>query len=240
MSDANKLFLSIFVILAVYITVISPSYSSEKINAGVVYEFYLDVNNQIRQESIYDVKNLPEIKDEEINIAYFKEFRPLNMLCEKNVSIVQKLPKKTFNYRQIPKEYNLSLQDRIMAASKLNPSFEDYFAQALDLKNKEKYKEALEEINKALEIDHLSAQGYFLKADILRLNKKYKESVFAYAVAIELDPYCTDAYFNIAKILESSDKKELALEYYRYAYSTNPNDYEIRNIILNYQRQGIN
>ena len=50
----------------------------------------------------------------------------------------------------------------------------------------------------------------------------------------------TDAYFNIAKILENANKKELALEYYRYAYSTKPNDYEIRNIILAYEKQGIN
>ena len=94
--------------------------------------------------------------------------------------------------------------------------------------------------NLALKENPLNTEGHFLKADILRLNGNYQESVFEYAIAINIDPMLTDAYFNIAKILENANKKELALEYYRYAYSTKPNDYEIRNIILAYEKQGIN
>lgn len=235
----NHLF--VFLALIIAICTINPSFCVEKINAGVVYEFYLDVNNQITDSTNIAPKNLPTISNEEVNIAYFKDFRPINMLSEKNLFTIQKPARKAINYEKIPKEYNLSLDPKnIQAAAKITPSYNELFARAVNLKNKEKYKDALEAINLALKENPLNTEGHFLKADILRLNGNYSESVFEYAVAINIDPMCTDAYFNIAKILENANKKELALEYYRYAYSTKPNDYEIRNIILAYEKQGIN
>ena len=233
----------LFIILSVIATICTSntSFCNEKINAGVVYEFYLDVHNQIQQDKHFDVDKLPEINNEEINIAYFKDFRPLEMLSLKDSYIIKNTKTKNNNLEKIPKEYTLSLKpEKIAAAAKIMPTYNELFTNALNLKNKEKYNEALREINLALEQNPLSSQGHFLKADILRLNGNYKESVFEYSLAINIDPMYTDAYFNIAKILENADKKELALEYYRYAYTTKPNDYQIRNIILAYEKQGIN
>lgn len=233
----------LFIILSVIATICTSntSFCNEKINAGVVYEFYLDVHNQIQQDKHFDVDKLPEINNEEINIAYFKDFRPLEMLSLKDSYIIKNTKTKNNNLEKIPKEYTLSLKpEKIAAAAKIMPTYNELFTNALNLKNKEKYNEALREINLALEQNPLSPQGHFLKADILRLNGNYKESVFEYSLAINIDPMYTDAYFNIAKILENADKKELALEYYRYAYTTKPNDYQIRNIILAYEKQGIN
>ncbi len=235
----NHLF--IFLFLMTIFFGINPAFCTEKINAGIVYEFYLDVNNQIPQESYYSTKNLPEITNEEVNIAYFKDFRPINMLSVDNIYTIKKNIKKAANYQKIPTEYNLSLEsETIVAAAKIAPGFDELFSKALNYKNKQKYKDALENIDLALKENPLSVEGHFLKADILRLSGNFKESVFEYTLAINIDPCCTDAYYNIAKILESTNKKGLALEYYRYAYSTKPDDYEIRNIILSYERQGIN
>lgn len=234
----NHLF--VILLLAAISYGINCAYCDEKINAGVVYEFYLDIGNQIPEQNTINVKKLPEIKNEEINIAYFKDFRPLNMLSARNAYTVKKPSHKIANYEQIPEQYNLSLEQKnIIAAAKITPTFDELFSKALNYKNKEKYKDALETVNIALKENPLSVEGHFLKADILRLTRNFKESVFEYTLAINIDPYCTDAYFNIAKILENTDKKELALEYYRYAYTTKPDDYEIRNIILSYEKQNL-
>ena len=74
----NHLF--VFLALIIAFCSINPSFCVEKINAGVVYEFYLDVNNQITDSTNITPKNLPTISNEEVNIAYFKDFRPINML----------------------------------------------------------------------------------------------------------------------------------------------------------------
>ena len=232
---------TLFYILILGLCTFNPALSDEKINAGIVYEFYLDLQNQIPTSVKYSTKNLPQIKDEEVNIAYFKDFRPLNMLSINDAYIIEKVNAKSVKKQEIPKEYNINLKEgKIMAAAKIAPSYEELFKRAVSYKNKEKYKNALDSINEALKENPLSLEGHFLKADILRLCGKYRESVFEYTLAINIDPNCTDAYFNIAKILENTNNKELALQYYRHAYTTNPNDYEIRNIILSYERNNIN
>ena len=231
----------LFLVFTLGICTCTSAFASEKINAGVVYEFYLDLKNQIPSCVKYGVKNLPTISNEEINVAYFKNFRPLNMLSLEETYTIKKANAKNCSKTEIPKEYNISLKEgKVAAAAKVAPTYDELFNRALYFKNKEKYKNALSTIDEALSKNPLSLEGHFLKADILRLCGKFRESVFEYALAIDIDPNCTDAYFNIARILENTDNKELALQYYRHAYTTNPNDYEIRNIILTYERNNIN
>lgn len=235
---AKNVLLSAFIL---YLCGSGAIFAAEKINAGVVYEFYLDLENQIPSCTKYTTKSLPEIKDEEVNVAYFKGFRPLNMLSFSETYTIERANLKKPSKQQIPKEYNISLKNgKIAAAAKIEPAYEELFKQALSYKNKEKYKNALSAIEEALDKNPLSLEGHFLKADILRLSGKYRESVFEYTLAIDINPNCTDAYFNIARILENTDNKELALQYYRHAYTTNPDDYEIRNIILSYEKNNIN
>ena len=220
---------------------LNPVFCAEKINAGIVYEFYLDLKNQIPSNVKYSTKNLPQINNEELNIAYYKDFRPLNMLSLRNTYTIKKSAPKILNNFKTPKEYNLSLKEnKIAAAAKIEPAYDDYFNLAIKYKNKEKYKEALNAVDEALRENPHSLEGHFLKADILRLDGQFRESVLEYTLAITIDPKCTDAYFNIAKIFENARNKKLALEYYRYAYSTKPDDYQIRNIILSYEKEGIN
>lgn len=217
------------------------SYCSEKINAGVVYEFHLNGSEQIPQSIPIDTKKLPEINNQELNLSYYKGFRPLNLLSAKNTYTISNPKSKKPKYEKVPKEYSISLNSqKITAAAKITPTYEEYLTLAVNLKSKEKYKDALENINHAIEKNPLSMEAHFLKADILRCLNNYKDSIVEYMLAININPSCTDAYFNIAKIFENSGNKELALEYYRYAYSTKPSDYEIRNIILGYEKAGFN
>ena len=217
------------------------SLCAERINAGVVYEFYLDIPNQIPSNTKIDVKKLPEITDEEVNLAFYKDFRPLNMLSMRSTYTIASKSEKRLKYERIPESYTISLNtQKIAAAAKITPSFRELLASALNFKNKEKNKYALENVILAIEKNPLSVEAHFLKADILRQSGNYRDSVLEYTLAINIDPKCTDAYYNIAKILENSGQKELALEYFRYAYSTKPDDYEIRNIILSYEKSGIN
>ncbi len=242
MNNSNKKILYAIAIFAAFLTSQAQiAFCDEKINAGVVYEFYLDVGNQIPTAKTIDTKKLPEINTQEVNLAYYKGFRPLNLLSSKNIYTISTPKDKKLKYEKIPKEYSISLNpQKIAAAAKITPTYEEYLALAVNFKGKEKYNDALANINSAIEKNPLSMEAHFMKADILRCLNRYKDSIVEYILAINIDPNCTDAYFNIAKIFESSGNDELALEYYRYAYSTKPDDYEIRNIILGYEKSKIN
>ncbi len=242
MNNSAKKILYATIVAALFMTYqAQPTFCDEKINAGVVYEFYLDVGNQIPANKPIDTKKLPEINTQEVNLAYYKGFRPLNLLSAKNVYTISAPKDKKLKYEKIPKEYSISLNpQKIAAAAKITPTYEEYLALAVNFKGKEKYNDALTNIDGAIEKNPLSMEAHFLKADILRCLNRYKDSIIEYMLAINIDPKCTDAYFNIAKIFESSGNDELALEYYRYAYSTKPDDYEIRNIILGYEKSKIN
>lgn len=217
----------------------SCAFAQDKINAGVVYEFYIDVQNQIA-EPIKPMAKLPKIEYSQVNMSYYKDFRPLDMLSSSN-TYTQKKKRFIAQKENIPKEYSISLNpDKIAAAAKLAPDPNELLKSALILRNKEKYSQALNILNQAIESDPALVEAYFLKGDILRLEGKLSESVTQYLMVVNLSPLYTDAYYNIAKIFESSGNIELALDYYRYAYSTNPCDFEIKNIILNYEKQNIN
>lgn len=230
----------IFSVMFCGFSITNPSFCTEKINAGVVYEFYLDLKNQIPSANKITTENLPKISDEDINLAFYNGYRPLNMLSLKNTYTIMNTVKKHQRYETIPEQYTISLKPNNAITKEAQPTYEELFALAMNLKNKEKYHDAIENVNKAIEKNPLSMEAHFLKGDILRQNGNYRDSITEYVSAINIDPSCTDAYFNIAKILENSDNKELALEYYRYAYSTKPDDYEIRNIILSYEKANIN
>lgn len=242
MNNSNKKILYAIAIFAAFLTSQAQiAFCDEKINAGIVYEFYLDVGNQIPTAKTIDTKKLPEINTQEVNLAYYKGFRPLNLLSSKNIYTISTPKDKKLKYEKIPKEYSISLNpQKIASAAKITPTYEEYLALAVNFKGKEKYNDALTNINSAIEKNPLSMEAHFMKADILRCLNRYKDSIVEYMLAINIDPNCTDAYFNIAKIFESSGNDELALEYYRYAYSTKPDDYEIRNIILGYEKSKIN
>ena len=116
-----------------------------------------------------------------------------------------------------------------------NPNnIEVIFACAIQLKNDNNLDLALSFANEAIEIDPDNALSHFLKGDILRKKEMFKEAADEYIYTTQINPYCADAYYNIAKILELLDDRELALDYYKTAYQVNPQDEELKNILMDY------
>lgn len=208
----------------------------EKINAHTSMDFYIDIQNSIIE--LPNLENqLPQINTNELDFAYQKGFRQLDLLSVADIFTLR--PKKIVGAtkkEKIPTKYNISFDEQQKQNQK--QSVDELYSLALRYKNRQFYKKALDLVDLALE-EKQTAPGHFLKADILRAKGDFDLSINEYHKVIELDNNCTDAYFNIAKIYELANNRKMALEYFRHAYTTNPQDYEIKNIILNYERNGI-
>ena len=217
-----------------------PSFADDVMKGGVTYDY----NTSIRANEIES--KLPVIEKDFVDLNYSIEFKPLNLLPEDEM-VIKKLPSFPSikgGSRYIPDNYEVSLSTgrakgnydsskNIEFMLRQNPNNNELlYAYAIQLKNEKQLEKALFIVNKALENNPDFALAHFLKGDILRNMEKYKEAVDEYLYTTQINPYCADAYYNIAKILELLDDRELALDYYKTAYQVNPNDTEIRDIIL--------
>ncbi len=216
-----------------------PSFA-DTMKGGVSYDYDNSIN-------VVEIQNqLPKIEKDFVDLNYSINFKPLNMLSEDEM-VIKKTPaspKIKGGSSYIPDNYEISLStgkkkgnydtsSNLEIMLKQNPNNRELlYAYAIQLKNEQQFERALSAVNKALENDPDFALAHFLKGDILRNMEKFKEAVDEYLYTTQINPYCADAYFNIAKILELLDDRELALDYYKTAYQANPNDTEIRDIIL--------
>lgn len=66
-----------------------------------------------------------------------------------------------------------------------------------------KYEDAIENINKSLELKNDWAIPYFYRGAVYDAMKKYDEAMLDYTKALSLDDKMTDAYYNRAKIILS-------------------------------------
>ena len=64
-----------------------------------------------------------------------------------------------------------------------------------------KYEDAIENINKSLELKNDWAIPYFYRGAVYDVMKKYDEAMLDYTKALSLDDKMTDAYYNRAKII---------------------------------------
>ena len=75
-----------------------------------------------------------------------------------------------------------------------------YYKKGLDHGKLEKYQEAIENFNKAIELDPNSVSFYFARGDVYEILRKYEEAINDYNKAIELDPNCKFAIENLKKL----------------------------------------
>ncbi len=218
-----------------------PAFAGDTVRGGIS----LDFNNQ-NPETEKIQKSLPLMEKGFIDLNYSVNFKPLALLGADEVKISKSIyhPHIETPMQYTPDSYEVSLstgraEGQIDSSRKLemmlkrNPDNKELlFAYAIQLKNEKEYGRALEIVNKAISQDPDYALSHFLKGDILRNMGEYKEAVGEYLYTTQINPYCADAYYNVAKILELLDDRELALDYYKTAYQANPNDNEIRDIIL--------
>lgn len=217
------------------------AFAGDRFNAGVSFDYKKTENPEINE-----VQNkLPVLEKDFIDLNYSIDYKPLNLLglddfVIKKQNSVTKFQTPSF----VPENYEVSLstgqiKGNVNSTNQLenlirkNPENKDLlFAYAIQLKNEGRLKEALSVADKAVETDPDFALAHFLRGDILRTMERFREAADEYIYTTQINPYCADAYYNIAKILELLDNRELALDYYKTAYQVNPNDVEIRDIIL--------
>lgn len=216
-----------------------PSFA-DTMKGGVSYDFDSSIDTKKIQNQ------LPKLEKDFVDLNYSIDFKPLNLLSEDEM-VIKKQPTYPIikdGPKYTPDNYEISLSTgrakgnfdtskNIELMLRQNPNNNELlYAYAIQLKNEKQLEKALNIVNKALENNPDFALAHFLKGDILRNMEKFKEAVEEYLYTTQINPYCADAYYNIAKILELLDDRELALDYYKTAYQINPNDTEIRDIIL--------
>lgn len=218
------------------------------LQAGISMDYAPEIDENVIYSSPIDFISLPNADNNDL--AYFIRFKPLNMLSASEIAPLEHSIKVRANRSaSVPSVYNISFANggKLQYESKVpsieelirkNPKRAEYiYVYAVQLKNQGKLSDAINQIDKALRLDYNYALGHFLKGDILRNMGNFKAAAKEYVATIQINPYCTDAYFNIAKMLEIYGNSDLALNYYKMAYSVSPNDLEIRNQILKLSRK---
>jgi len=82
-------------------------------------------------------------------------------------------------------------------------NFKKYLDDGISDFHNGKFKNALENLNSAIEIDRTSHLAYFFRAASYHALEKYDEAMLDYTKTISLNDKMTDAYYNRAKIILS-------------------------------------
>lgn len=83
------------------------------------------------------------------------------------------------------------------------------------------YKEAIENINKALKINENIAKAYYLKGSIYRESGDTSKAISSLETAVEQDNRMTDAYYDLG-IIFAARKNPIAFDYYANALRVDP------------------
>ncbi|MBK7818216.1 MAG: tetratricopeptide repeat protein [Sphingobacteriaceae bacterium] len=83
------------------------------------------------------------------------------------------------------------------------------------------YKEAIENINKALKINENIAKAYYLKGSIYRESGDTSKAISSLETAVEQDNRLTDAYYDLG-IIFAARKNPIAFDYYANALKIDP------------------
>lgn len=219
--------------------------SAETLNGGASFEY-----NKAANSKLENIKNsLPSLDKNFVEVYYSLDKNSLDLLNESEFKTKKHSGSPVFytaNTTLVPESYDISFStgrkktnvqngETIKLLLKKYPNNKDVLlAYAIQLKNENSLDGALNITNKILNEEPDFALAHFLKGDILRSSEQFQEAVNEYLYTTQLNPYCADAYYNIAKILELLETPDLALDYYKMAYQINPNDTEIRDIIMEY------
>ena len=95
-----------------------------------------------------------------------------------------------------------------------NDQANEWFEKGYNFINSEKYQEALESFEKAIDCDSTNGRYWAYKADILKFLKKYDESLMSYEKAIDCEPTDYLAWASKADILHKFKKYDESLMSY--------------------------
>ncbi|RPJ78665.1 MAG: tetratricopeptide repeat protein, partial [Deltaproteobacteria bacterium] len=71
-----------------------------------------------------------------------------------------------------------------------------YLQRGINFVKKKEYEKAIQDFNKAIEIDHLFANAYVQRGIVYGLKKDHEQAIKDYTRAIEINPNHAEAYFN--------------------------------------------
>lgn len=218
--------------------------NAEVLNGQAIFSY--DKNIDLKLENIE--KTLPELNKRFIEVEYSISSKSLDLIKNEEFKVRKNSNRPVFyspNSSIAPESYEISFStgkkktngndsETVKLLVQKYPQNKDIlFAYAIQLKNDNNVDEALDIVNKIIEEEPNHMLAHFLRGNILRQKENFKEAVNEYIYTTQLNPYCADAYYNIAMILELLNHSDMALDYYKMAYQINPNDEEVRDIIMN-------
>jgi tetratricopeptide (TPR) repeat protein/S1-C subfamily serine protease len=112
----------------------------------------------------------------------------------------------------------------ITQAINLAPRAAWYYNRGILYYNQQKYKLALADFNKAIDLNRNFAKAYENRGNLYRRQQKYELALADYNKAIELNRNFTEAYNNRGVLYQNQKKYDLALSDYSKAIDINPND----------------
>lgn len=202
---------------------ISQYRGDARVIVNSAYSFYIDSFS----------KNIETIDDNEklkLADAYFKCSK-----IEESYNVLQELvtkpncPAEVYalycRVLMLKKDYELAYVTVCDALNNYKDNYELHFLKADILEELEKYEEALEQYDRAIEINGRDFSAYNNKAYILNKLRNYKEALHCANTAIELEPNAAHSYKNKAAALLGLELYEDCLEtceeaLNRYAYFT--------------------
>jgi tetratricopeptide (TPR) repeat protein len=133
-------------------------------------------------------------------------------------------PKQSLRLAAIEKGYNKSRTQVPIDNVDKSTSAEQYFYEALELRNRSLSKEAIEKYNKCIELNPNYANAYFNRGFAKKILKDYYGALADYNKAIEINPYDGDAYSNRGSIKILLQDNYGAIAEYNKAIEINPNE----------------
>ncbi len=104
----------------------------------------------------------------------------------------------------------------------LNKDFFFHFNLGLRFQKQRKYQLAIEQYQRAIEIQPNFAQAYNNLGSVYFLSGSYPESIEEYKRAIELKPDYAEAYYNLAMVYEATEDINQAIDSYRMVIGIRP------------------
>lgn len=214
---------------------------ADVLKGGTTYNYNIENDTKFKKIE----KPLSALEKKFVEVDYLIYPSQLDMLNQDDIKTSKTSnPFYSPNTPDVPKSYEISFSTGHIKANREKietlkllvqqyPNNKDVlFAYAIQLKNENNLEKALIIVNKIIDDEPNHVLAHFLKGDILRQKNMFQDAVNEYIHTAQLNPYCADAYYNIARIFEILDVPDVALDYYKMAYKINPNDAEIRNIIM--------
>lgn len=105
----------------------------------------------------------------------------------------------------------------------------------------ENYEEALNYVNKGLDVDKLNIEMHLFKGIILANKEDYDEAIKSFNNALKVDRDCGEAYFHLGNIYLMTNERAAGVENYNKAVSCGYDDAQLYyNLGLMYEEEGEN